>query len=63
LALISVRDAFRLGVGHEGVGLAVGLAKAGEVVEVKHFDAVFCVEPEDLVTGGDAALLVTANAP
>eukprot|EP00966_Prymnesium_polylepis_P006419 147187-Prymnesium_polylepis.1 len=33
LALISVRDAFRLGVGHEGVGLAVGLAKAGEVVE------------------------------
>ena len=30
---------------------------------MKHFHAVFCMEPEDLVTRGDAALLVTADAP
>ena len=63
LALVSVRYAFRLGIGVEGVRLAVGLAEAGEVVEVKHFDAVFSVKPENLVSWGDAALLVTANTP
>ena len=58
-----MRYAFRLGDGVEHVGLAVGLAEAGEVVEVQHFDAVFCMEPENLVTGGDAVVLVTADAP
>eukprot|EP00966_Prymnesium_polylepis_P304610 7037739-Prymnesium_polylepis.1 len=32
------------------------------MVEMQHFDAVFCVEPEYLVTGGDATVLVTADA-
>ena len=63
LALISVRHSFCLGAGVEGVGLAVGLANAGEVVEVKHFHSVFSVEPENLLARGDAALLVTADAP
>ena len=63
LALVSVRHSFRLGDGVEHVGLAVGLAEAGEVVEVQHLDAVFSVKPEDLVSWGDAVLLVTADAP
>ena len=37
LALIPVRHSFCLGDGVERVGLAVGLAEAGEVVEVQHF--------------------------
>ena len=63
LRLVAVRHSFCLGMGVERVGLAVCLAKAGEVVEVQHLDAVFRVEPENLVTRGDAALLVTADAP
>jgi hypothetical protein len=63
LALISVRHSFCIGVGVERVGLAVGLAEAREVVEVKHLDTVFSVKPESLVARGDAALLVTADAP
>ena len=63
LALVSVCHAFCLGTGVEGVGLAVGLTKAREVVEMQHLDAVFCVEPENLVSWGDAVLLVTADAP